>query len=53
MSHYSRDIDYLHRKRFQYKKEPTTDVPTKKYEKLASEMFAIRNKLIKGQTGNL
>ena len=31
MSHYSRDIDYLHRKRFQYKKEPTTDVPTKKY----------------------
>lgn len=31
MSHYSRNIDYLHRKRFQYKKEPTTDVPTKKY----------------------
>ena len=31
MSHYMRNIDYLHRKRFQYKKEPTTDVPTKKY----------------------
>ena len=31
MSHYTRNIDYLHRKRFQYKKEPTTDVPTKKY----------------------
>jgi len=31
MSHYIRNIDYLHRRRFQYKKEPTTDVPTKKY----------------------
>lgn len=30
MSHY-RNIDYLHRKRIQYKKEPTTDIPTKKY----------------------
>ena len=30
MSHY-RNIEYLHRKRFEYKKEPTTDVPTKKY----------------------
>ena len=30
MSHY-RNMDYLHRKRFAYKKEPTTDVPTKKY----------------------
>ena len=34
-------------------KELGVDVPTKKYEKLASEMFAIRNKLIKGQVGNL
>ena len=30
MSHY-RNIDHLHRKRFEYKKEPTTDIPTKKY----------------------
>ena len=30
MSHY-RNIEYLHRKRFEYKKEPTTDIPTKKY----------------------
>ncbi len=27
----NRNLDYLHRKRFEYKKEPTTDVPTKKY----------------------
>jgi hypothetical protein len=26
-----RNLDYLHRKRFEYKKEPTTDIPTKKY----------------------
>lgn len=27
----NRNLDYLHRKRFQYKKEPITDIPTKKY----------------------
>ena len=31
MLQYSRNIEYLHRKRFEYKKEPITDVPTKKY----------------------
>ena len=31
MSPYPRNLDYLHRKRFQYKKEPITDIPTKKY----------------------
>jgi len=30
MSHY-RNMSYLHRKRIQYKKEPTTDTPTKRY----------------------
>ena len=34
-------------------KELGVDVPTKKYEKFSSEMFDIRNKLIKGQVGNL
>ena len=34
-------------------KELGVNVPTKKYEKFASEMFDIRNKLIKGQVGNL
>ena len=28
---YPRNLEHLHRKRFQYKKEPTTDIPTKKY----------------------
>jgi len=27
----NRNLDYLHRKRFKYKKEPITDIPTKKY----------------------
>ena len=29
------------------------DVPTNKYDKVFSSAFAIRNKLIKGSTGNL
>ena len=31
MLHYPRNTEHLHRKRFEYKKEPITDVPTKKY----------------------
>tara|TARA_R110000823_G_scaffold247229_1_gene371064 strand:+ start:1127 stop:1750 length:624 start_codon:yes stop_codon:yes gene_type:complete len=31
MLQYLRNIEHLHRKKFGYKKEPTTDVPTKKY----------------------